>query len=326
MKRVAVLDDYQNVALSCADWSVLEGRVEIDTFQAPIPEADRVSVLSQYEIIVAMRERTPFMEPLLEQLPKLEMIASIGPINAGVDLDATEKLGIQVSATRGHKPPAMELAWALIMACAKRVHECDQDVKAGLWQTRMGMDLAGARLGLIGLGVFGSWVAGVAKTFDMDIVAWSENLTKERCDEVGVQYASKEELLSTSDIVSIHVRLSERTVGLIAEDAFEQMKTTAYLINTSRGPIVDEEALVAALRDKRIAGAGLDVYDIEPLPVSHPLRALDNVILSPHMGFVTPRTYRAFYGDAVENIAAFLDGKVLRPAEPNPSDPYWWDV
>lgn len=327
MKRILVLDDYQDVALRCADWSQFEPRAAVETVNRYLgDEKERVDVLRDFEIVVAMRERTPFTRSLLSQLPKLELLVSTGPVNASIDSEAAREMGIAVTGTRGFLPPTMELTWALILACAKRVPPSDRDLKQGRWQQRMGIDLAGTRVGIVGLGVFGSRVARVAKAFDMDVVAWSENLTEERCREVGVRPVSRQAVLSTSEIVTIHLRLSDRTVGLIGPDELRQMRPSAYLVNTSRGPIVDEAALVDALRDGTIAGAGIDVFNEEPLALDHPLRSLDNVVLTPHMGYVTPRTYEVFYQDAVENIAAYLDGRITRPLEANPTDPYWWDV
>lgn len=328
MKHVAILDDYQNLALTSADWSVLEGSAEVQRFADQIHGEDAlVEALSGYEVVVALRERTPFTRTLMSRLPNLELIVSIGPINAAIDLAAAADLGIKVSATRGYLPPTMEHTWALILACTKRIVECDRDVKAGRWLPKRAMDLEGRRLGLIGLGNFGARVAHVAKAFKMDIVAWSLNLSEDRCREVGVLPVSKEELLASSDVVSIHLRLSDRTVGLLGADDLRQMKPWAYLINTSRGPIINEAALIAALEENTIAGAGLDVFDVEPLPLDHPFRKLENVVTTPHTAHVTPRTYSVFYEDAVENIARYAaDGTLLRPAEADPTDPYWWDV
>lgn len=328
MQHVAILDDYQDLALTSADWSVLDGSAEVRRFPEQIHGEDAlVEALSGYEVIVALRERTPITRSLMSRLPNLELLVSIGPINAAIDLAAAADLGIRVSATRGYLPPTMEHTWALILACAKRVVECDRDVKAGLWLPKRAMDLEGSRLGIIGLGNFGARVAHVAKAFKMDIVAWSLNLSEDRCREVGVRGVSKAELLASSDIVTIHLRLSDRTVGLVGADDLRQMKPSAYLINTSRGPVVDETALIAALKDHRIAGAGLDVFDVEPLPLDHPFRTLENVVTTPHTAHVTARTYAVFYEDAVENIDRYLaDGTLLRAAEADPSDPYWWDV
>jgi phosphoglycerate dehydrogenase-like enzyme len=328
MKHVAILDDYQNLALTSADWSTLKGRAEIDRFSRQIVDEDAlVEALGGYEVMVALRERTRFTRSLMSRLPNLELIVSIGPITAAIDFAAAASFGIKVSATRGYLPPTMEHTWALILACAKRVVQCDREIKNGLWLPNMTMDLEGTRLGIIGLGNLGFRVAQVAKAFKMDLVAFSQNLTDERCRDVGAAHVSKEELLSTSDIVSIHLRLSDRTTGLLGAADLRRMKPSAYLINTSRGPIVDEPALVDALKNNWIAGAGLDVFSIEPLPAEHPLRHLENVVTTPHTAHVTPRTYRVFYEDAVENIAAYVaDGTVLRPAEEDPTDASWWDV
>jgi phosphoglycerate dehydrogenase-like enzyme len=332
MKRAVVLDDYQNVALRSADWSVLDGRVAVDTINHHIGSAaELIDQLKDYEIVVAMRERTAFPRSILESLPKLELFVTTGPVNAVLDLDACAGRNITVCGTRGFLPPAMEQTWALILATAKRVCECDRTIKAGLWQTVMADDLIGARLGLIGLGRYGSRVAHVAKAFEMEIVAWSQNLTAERCAEVGgVTLVSKEELLSTSDIVSIHLVLSSRTTGLIGEPDLRMMKKTAHIVNTSRGPIIDDAALTRALREHWIAGAGIDVFAEEPLPLDHPFRSLDNIVLTPHMGYVTPYSYKVFYQDVVDDIVGYLDGNLVRQlitqTEQAPHGSYWTNV
>jgi phosphoglycerate dehydrogenase-like enzyme len=313
VKRVAVLDDYQDVARLYADWSVLDGRVGIQVFTTHIPEEDElVDALKDFEIIVAMRERTPFRRGLLERLPRLELLVTTGPINAAIDLAAATDKRIPVWGTRGFLPPAMELTWALILACAKNVCRLNQDVKAGAWQTRIGRDLHGARLGVVGLGYYGLEVARIGLAFGMDVVAWSQNLTAERCVEAGVTHVTKQELLETSDFVTIHLVLSDRTRGLIGASDLQRMKPTAYLVNTSRGPIVHEPALVRSLEEGWIAGAGLDVFDREPLPPHHPFRPLGNVITTPHVGYVTDRSYEVFFEDVVDNIVCFLDGRVGR--------------
>jgi phosphoglycerate dehydrogenase-like enzyme len=238
--------------------------------------------------------------------------------NAAIDIEAAAAGGVRVCGTRGIQPPTTELTWALILACVKGVPANDAAVRSGAWQVTLGGDLRGARLGLVGLGNYGASVAAIGKAFGMDVVAWSQNLTPARCDDVGVAPVSKAELLSTSDVISIHLVLSDRTRGLIGAPELGAMKPTAYIVNTSRGPIIDETALVAALSDHRIAGAGLDAFDVEPLPLAHPLRRLDNVVLSPHMGYVTVNSYRVFFGDVIADIDAFLRGEVLRPVRPAP--------
>jgi phosphoglycerate dehydrogenase-like enzyme len=313
--RAVVLDDYQGVALASADWSILRNRVEVDTLSTHIAdEAELAHTISNYDIVVAMRERTPLRRSLFERLPRLKLLVTTGPFNAVIDLDAASDHGVKVCATRGHMPPTTELTWALILACLKRVCECDKAVREGAWQTRMGLDLYGAQLGVLGLGNYGSAVSKVAQAFGMTVVAWSQNLTAERCRSIGVALVEKDELLRTSDVVSIHLVLSDRTRGLLSEPELRSMKPSAFLVNTSRGPIIDEPALLAALREGWIAGAGLDVFDHEPLPVDHPLRSIPNVVLTPHMGYVTPRSYEVFFTDVVEDIAAYVEGRTVRLA------------
>jgi phosphoglycerate dehydrogenase-like enzyme len=311
MKRVVVLDDYQDVARGYGYWSRLDGRVAVDALTTHVGDEDElVRAIADYEIVVVMRERTPIGRSLLEQLPRLELLVTTGPFNAAIDMDAAAERGVPVWGTRGFRPPTTEHTWALILACAKHVPALDRSVKSGGWQTGLGRDLFGARLGVIGLGYYGASVARIGLAFGMDVVAWSQNLTPERCAEVGVGYAARDELFSTSDLVTIHLVLSDRTRGLVGEADLRRMKRTAYLVNTSRGPIVDEAALVAALEEGRLAGAGLDVFDVEPLPPDHPLRRLDNVVTTPHVGYVSEETYRVFFEDVVENVARYLDGGV----------------
>lgn len=319
VKRIAVLDDHQDVARSTADWSPLEGRATVETFRRHIDDEDElVALLSAFEIVVAMRERTPFPRSVLERLPRLELLVTTGPFNAAIDIDAAEERGVTVCGTRGRLPPTAELTWALVLACVKQLPACQEAMRGGDWQTVLGGDLAGRRLGIVGLGRYGTLVADVGRAFGMDVVAWSPNLTAARCEEVGVGLATKEELFATSDVVSVHLVLSERTRGVVGARELRAMKPSAFLVNTSRGPLVDERALVRALEEGRIAGAGLDVFDVEPLPVDHPLRRLENVVLTPHMGYVTRATYEVFYGDAVEDIVAYLDGRVVRPVQRAP--------
>jgi phosphoglycerate dehydrogenase-like enzyme len=319
VKKVAVLDDYQNVALRCADWSVLDGRAEVVVFADHVSsEAELIHRLQAFEIIVAMRERTPFPRRVLQSLPSLELLVTTGPFNAAIDLEAARAQDVVVSGTGGCVPPTMELTWALIMACVKHTHSSDVMVRGGSWQTALGGDLAGSRIGIIGLGRYGSRVARIAKAFEMEVCAWSQNLDRGRCAELGVEPVSKWQLLESSDVVTIHLVYSERTRALIGSAELRAMKRSSYLINTSRGPIIDEQALIAALQEGWIAGAGLDVFDVEPLPEGHPLLDLSNVVLSPHMGYVTENTYRIFYGDVVDDIAHFLDGSIVREVAPSP--------
>lgn len=331
MKRAIVLDDYQDVAMTSADWSPLTDRVNVDVRREGVDPRDLVDVLRGYDIVVAMRERTVFDGPTLRALPELELLVTTGPVNSVIDVATANELGIPVTGTRGYLPAAHEHTWAMLLACAKSIAQVDRGVKEGEWQTTVSKDLNGARLGIVGLGRYGAMVASMAQAFGMETVAWSPNLTQERCDEVGgVAAVSKGELFETSDFITIHMVLSERTRGLVSSTDLWSMKSSAYLVNTSRGPLVDERALVSVLKEGRIAGAGLDVFETEPLPAEHPLRGLANVTLSPHMGYVTERQYAIFFGDVVENIAAFLDGSVIRRLESDspkaPEDPYWTDV
>ena len=313
MTKVAVLDDYQSVALDMADWESLPAGVSVDVFQDHLSDDDGVAArLSDYDIVVAMRERTPFSRSLLERLPNLRLLVTTGMRNASIDVAAAEDNGVVVCGTDGLPYPTAELTWGLILALLRRIPTEDQATREGNWQVTMGEGLHGKTLGVIGLGRLGSQVATVGAAFGMSLVAWSQNLTAERAEEFGASLVTKQELLSSADIVTIHLVLSGRTRGLIGAEELALMKPSAYLVNTSRGPIVDESALIEALNSGAIAGAGLDVFDIEPLPLDHPLRSLPNTVLTPHMGYVTSETYRVFYGDAVENIRAFLAGNPVR--------------
>ena len=313
MTKVAVLDDYQNVALQMADWDSLPDDVSVDVFQDHLSAEDDVAArLGSYDIVVAMRERTPFQRSLLERLPNLRLLVTTGMRNASIDMVAASDNGVTVCGTDGVPYPTAELTWGLILALLRKIPTEDQATRDGDWQVTMGEGLHGKTLGMLGLGRLGSQVASVGVAFGMNVIAWSQNLTAERAEEFGATLVTKEELLSSSDIVTIHLVLSGRTRGLIGADELSLMKPTAYLVNTSRGPIVEEEALIDALTSGAIAGAGLDVFDIEPLPLDHPLRSIPNTVLTPHMGYVTAETYRVFYGDAVEDIRAFLDGGAVR--------------
>jgi phosphoglycerate dehydrogenase-like enzyme len=311
--RVAVLDDYQGVAAGFADWSVLSPEVEVVFFRDALPTEEALTQrLNDFTIIVAMRERTGFPRTRLERLPNLRLLVTTGMRNAAIDMAAARDLGICVSGTAALPSPASELTWALILALCRHIAREHRAMQEGRWQTTVGDGLADKRLGVLGLGRLGSRVARVGIAFDMDVVAWSQNLTDARCAEVGVRRAEKDELLSTADIVTIHLVLSERTRGLIGAPELARMKPSSYLVNTSRAPIVDQEALVEALQSGGIAGAALDVYDREPLPPDDPLRSLDNVLLTPHIGYVTRENYQRFYQEALEDIVAFLRGQPTR--------------
>jgi phosphoglycerate dehydrogenase-like enzyme len=317
--RCAILDDYANAALQLADWSALAGKVEVTVFNAPLGTVDEIArSLQGFDIVVLMRERTAFPRALIEALPDLKLIISTGKRNWMLDVAAANERGIVTCNTDTTGNPTTGITIALMLELTRRVGYESGRLKSGaLWQSTVGTDIEGKTLGLIGLGRLGSKVAKIAQALDMKVIAWSQNLTAERCRAAGADLApSKEALLAAADIVSLHVVLSPRTRGLIGTKEFALMKRSAYLINTARGPIVDEAALVAALTERRIAGAGLDVYDIEPLPADHPLRKLDNVVLSPHLGYVTAENFRTCYTGVVEDIRAYLDGKPIRLLEP----------
>jgi phosphoglycerate dehydrogenase-like enzyme len=313
MARVAVLDDYQDVAMQMADWSVLPADVQVQVFRDHLSDAEAVAArLRDFDIVVAMRERTPFPRRLLEKLPKLKLLVTTGMRNASIDVEAAAELGITVCGTQGLGYPTAELTWGLILALLRHIPQEDRATREGRWQVSVGVGLRDKVLGVIGLGNLGSQVATVGRAFGMSLLAWSQNLTAERAAQFGATLVGKDELLARSDIVTIHLVLSDRTRGLIGARELGLMKPTAYLINTSRGPIVDEKALVDALERKTIAGAALDVFDEEPLPLDHPLRRLENTVITPHLGYVTVEGYKVFYRDIVEDIQAFLRGQPLR--------------
>jgi phosphoglycerate dehydrogenase-like enzyme len=311
--RCAILDDYQNVALGLADWSAISADVEIQVFNEHLgDEAAVAKALAEFEVVAIMRERTPFPRSLFEKLPKLKLLVTTGMGNLSVDLAAAKEHGVVVSGTDILKYPTAELTWGLVLAATRRIPQECRSVAGGAWQTTLGTGLDGKTLGVIGLGTQGARVASYGKAFAMQVLAWSQNLTAERCAEVGVTLASKEELLARADVVTIHMVLGERSRGLIGAEDLAQMKPSATLINTSRGPIVDEAALIKALTDGTIAGAGLDVFDQEPLAEDHPLRRLPNAVVTPHIGYVTAETYRIFYQHTLEDIRAWLDGAPVR--------------
>ncbi len=312
--RCAILDDYQDVALAMADWSAVKADIEITVFNEHLGAADKVvAALHGFPIICAMRERTPFPRQVIEALPDLKLLVTTGMRNAAIDLEAARAHNIVVCGTPVFGNSTAGMAIGLMLELTRHIGDENARLKAGApWQATIGLDLEGLTLSLLGLGRLGARVAKIAQPFGMNVIAWSQNLTQERCDGLGVGYVSRDDLFRHADILSIHVQLSPRTRGLIGARELALMKPAAYLINTSRGPIVDETALIAALRERRIAGAGLDVFDIEPLPLAHPLRQLDNVVLTPHLGYVTEQNYRAFFAGTVENIRAFLDGRPVR--------------
>jgi len=308
--RCAILDDYYDTALSLADWAGLADKVDVTAFTHPFDsEQAAASALAEVDIICAMRERTPLPRSLLERLPKLKLLITSGMRNAAVDMEAAKAKGVVVCGTQYGRDPTAPLTIGLILELTRRIGQENARMHAGAaWQALGGIEIEGKTLGVVGLGKLGTKVAGLAKAFGMHVIAWSPNLTPERCKEAGVGYATKEELFATADIITIHVVLSDRSRGLVGGTDISRMKPSAYLVNTARAPIVDEAALLQALRDKRIAGAALDVFSVEPLPVDHPLRRLDNVVLTPHLGYVTEESFRAHYGQMVDCIKAWLDG------------------
>jgi phosphoglycerate dehydrogenase-like enzyme len=311
--QVAVLDDYQGVALQSADWSPLTGKANITVFRDHLSDsAALVERLKPFDVLCVMRERTPLTRVILQQLPNLKLIASTAFRNASIDLAAAKERGITVCNTGYTSHGAIELTWALILAILRNIPAEFASLQRGQWQISVGGDLEGKTIGLLGLGNIGARIAKIAHAFGMNILAWSQNLRRESAEEHGALLVSKEELFRSSDIVSVHLVLSRRTKGIVGATEVGLMKPTAYLINTSRGPLVDENALINALQNRAIAGAALDVYDIEPLPESHPFRSLDRLLVTPHIGFVTNETYKIFYRDTVENIAAWLSGTPMR--------------
>jgi phosphoglycerate dehydrogenase-like enzyme len=311
IKRLAVLDDYQGGAFAQPYWKRVEGRVELEGYRDTLHKEERlIERLRPYQILVPIRERTHFSAGLLQQLPALELLSLTGKNSGQVDLAAATELGILVTQTEGSGATAIEMTMALMLALAHRVAQEDRAMREGLWQTGMGFDLGGKTLGVVGLGRIGSRMAAFGNHLGMRVVAWSANLTEEKAAAAGAVYTSLEDLFGQSDIVTLHLRLSDRSRGIVTARLLSLMKATACLVNTARGHLVDENALVAALRDGKIRGAGLDVFHTEPLPLQHPLRSLENVVLSPHMGYVSAESYDQFFRAAVDNIEAYLDGVV----------------
>jgi phosphoglycerate dehydrogenase-like enzyme len=309
--RVAILDDYQAVARRMANWSSLP--IEVVVFQDHLADLEAVATrLRDFEVVVAMRERTPFPRALFARLPRLRCLVTTGMRNAAIDLEAAREHGVVVCGTAGLPYPTAELAWGLILSLVRRIPAEDRATRAGRWQETVGVGLNGKTLGVLGLGTLGTRVARVGRAFEMDVLAWSQNLTAERAEAAGARLLSKEELFRQADVVTIHLVLSDRTQGLLGARELKLMKPSAYLVNTSRGPIVDEAALIDALTAGRLAGAGLDVFDEEPLPADHPFRRLPNTVITPHLGYVTEETYRIFYGQALEDVRAYLRGEPLR--------------
>jgi len=317
--RCAIIDDYQNVALKLADWSKVTKDVEIKVFTEAVrrSDADTINDLKDFDIVVMMRERTRFPRAVIDGLPKLKLLITTGAYNASIDIKACQERGIVVSGTGGFGNPPTGITFGLILELTRRIGWEHARMKSGvLWQNTLGMDIEGKTLGVLGLGKLGARAAGVGKAFGMKVIAWSQNLTPERCKEVGVEYSTKEDLFRNADVVTIHLVLSDRTRGLAGAKELGSMKKSAYIVNTSRGPIIDEKALLDALNKKQIAGAGLDVFDVEPLPLDHPYRKMDNVVITPHLGYVSQQNYEKYYPDIVDNIRGFLDGKPARIVTP----------
>jgi phosphoglycerate dehydrogenase-like enzyme len=323
MPKVAVLDDYAGVALDLADWSPLQTQCDVTVFNQHLSEAEAAEALRPYDVVCTVRERMALPRTLIERLPNLKLLTIVGKSLPNLDMAAASECGVLVvhsnfanprfAAVRDATP---EFTWGLMIATVRNLAEEHRRMREGAWQTTVGTTLSGKTLGLLGLGRIGKRMAQYAKAFDMDVIAWSQNLTEDAAAAAGTRRVDKAALFAESDVVSIHVVLSERTRGLVGEPELTLMRRHAYLINTSRGPIVDEVAMIAALQSGRIAGAGLDVFDVEPLPPDHPLRSLPNVTLSPHLGYVTREMLGAFYSDTVEAVVAWLDGTPIRIANP----------
>ncbi len=314
--RCAILDDYQDAALAAADWPSLGDVVQVERFADHIRDRDELArQLAAFEVVVAMRERTVFDAGMLARLPKLKLLVTTGMVNASIDLDAAHRHGVTVCGTRGSVGPAAELAWGLLLAAMRNIPAENANFHAGgsRWQLGLGRDLMGRTLGVVGLGKLGQRVVRYGQAFGMDVIGWSKNVTQERCAALGIGFASTlHDLLGRADVVSLHLTLNEGTRGIIGASEFAVMKRDAVIVNTSRGPLIDEAALVQALRESRIGGAGLDTFDVEPLPAGNPLRGMPNVVATPHLGYVTAETYRIYYQDAVEDIAAWVAGAPVR--------------
>jgi phosphoglycerate dehydrogenase-like enzyme len=316
VKRIVLLDDYQGVALDYGGWDRVPDEWQLVALEQHIDDPDAlVEALSGAEIVVAMRERTPFPAEILDRLPDLKLLVTTGMGNAAIDVADAQAKGVTVCGTGIKGPPTAELSWGLILSLVRSIPAEDAAMREGGWQTTIGGDLDGATLGLVGLGRLGRKMATIGKAFGMEVLAWSQNLNAEAAREVGAEPVEKRELFERADIVSVHYKLSERSRGLVGAAEIGAMKPSAYLINTSRGPLVDTDALLAALESGAIAGAGIDVYDVEPLPADHPLRRAPRTVLTPHLGYVTEDTYATFFGDAVEDVLAYLDGSPVRVIE-----------
>jgi len=307
LPQIAVLDDYQNVAFSYGDWSTIRKNADVTVFNHHMASQEEITdSLQPFQVVCVMRERTPLTRAILSKLPNLKLIVSTGRRNASIDTAAAEELGITISITGYHSSGAPELTWALLLAMARHVVAESTSLREGNWQREVGVDLKGKTIGIVGLGNIGSTIARYATAFEMEVIAWSENLTSEKANEQGARLVSKEELFKTADFVTLHLVLSQRSRDTVTSLEFNVMKPSAYLINTSRGPLINEDDLINALQNRKIAGAAIDVYDIEPLPVDHALRKLDNVLATPHIGYVTEDTYQIFYENTISRIEEWL--------------------
>ncbi len=312
MKHCAIIDDYQECALDMADWASLGSDVEVTAFKEHWADEDEIARrLAEFEIVCVMRERTPFPGSPIAKLPKLELLLTSGMRNFSIDRAAASDHGVVVCGTPSLGYPTAELTWGLILGLARHIPLEDRSTRLGSWQRTIGHGLRGKTLGVLGLGRLGGQVATVGKAFGMDVVAWSENLTEERCAEIGAARVGKDELFARADVLTIHLILSDRTRGLVQAADLARLKPSAYFVNTSRGPIVDEAALIEVLENQRIAGAALDVYDVEPLPLDHPFRRLENTVITPHLGYVSVENYQGFYGAMVDDIRAWLAGSPI---------------
>jgi len=312
--RCAILDDYLNLSLKLADWSKVEDRVDITVFNQPFASQDTaISALKDFEIILAMRERTPFPRAMFDALPKLKLLITSGMRNNSIDMAAAKDKGVVVCGTQWPRDPTAPLTMGMILELTRNIGRENARMHAGEYlQKHIGIEIEGKTLGVVGLGKLGAKVAGLAKAFGMNVIAWSPNLTAERCKEVGVTYATKEELFSIADIITIHVVLSDRSRGLVGAADLARMKPTSFIVNSARGPIIDEIALLETLKARKIAGAAVDVFSVEPLPVDHPFRKLDNLVLTPHLGYVTQETFIAHYSQMVEGIDGWFKGEPVR--------------
>src|SRR5438445_4822867 len=308
--RCAILDDYFNLSLSSADWSKVTDRIDVTVFNQPFAGSDAAAgALKDFEVICAMRERTPFPRALFAALPKLKLLITSGMRNAAIDMEAAKDRGIVLCGTQWGRDPTAPLTMGLILELTRNIGRENARMHAGEpLQKFVGMEIEGRTLGVIGLGKLGTKVSKLAQAFGMNVIAWSPNLTPEKCKEAGVTYASKEQLFKTADVITVHVVLGPRSRGLVGRDDLQRMKPTAYIVNTARGPIIDETALLEVLQQKKIAGAGIDVYSIEPLPVDHPFRKLDNMVITPHLGYATEEVFRGHYSQMVEGIDGWLKG------------------